>query len=575
VQYETLSRPARAWLDAPERRFHNDGMSDGDTRPDEFPYDAPHLARNPANHAALTPLGFLERAAAIYPDKLAVIDGDRRFTYREFYRRVLCFADALRRRGIERGDTVSVLAPNVSALLEAHYAVPMAGAVLNALNYRLDPRSIAFILEHGGAKLLIADREFAALTADALREYRSDLPLVEIAGADDGSSPGAVEYEDFLAEGDPTSGWSPPQDEWSAIALNYTSGTTGNPKGVVFHHRGAYLNAIGNAITFGLDRHSVYLWTLPMFHCNGWTYSWGVTAMAGTHVCLRRVVPEAIFDAIAAHRVTHLCGAPIVLNMLVHAPASVKRRFDHVVEAATGGAAPPSAVIEAMERMGFRVTHLYGLTESYGPSTVCAWQEDWEELPLGERAGLMARQGVAYLTLDGQRIADPETLCDVPADGTTIGELLLRGNTVMKGYLKNPDATGEAFAGGWFHTGDLAVMHQDGYVEIKDRAKDIIISGGENISSIEVEEVLYRHPKVMEAAVVAKPDDKWGETPCAFVTLKPDSGEVTAFDIIAWCRANLAHYKAPKTVVFGPLPKTSTGKIQKYALREQAKAVSQ
>jgi fatty-acyl-CoA synthase len=561
-------------------------MSDGDLRPgkpsrDQPPYDAPYLARRSANHAALTPLGFLERAASIYPDKIAVIEpalgregGERRFTYRQFYDRARRFADALRRRGIGPGDTVSVLAPNVPALLEAHYAVPMAGAVLNALNYRLDARAIAFILEHGGARLLIADREFAPLAAEALRLYGRELPLVEIAGAAPEGVPGAVEYEDFLAEGDPAADWSPPADEWQAIALNYTSGTTGNPKGVVYHHRGAYLNALGNAITFGLDRHSVYLWTLPMFHCNGWTYTWGVTAVAGTHVCLRRVEPKAIFEAIAAHRVTHLCGAPIVLNMLVHAPETVKRRFDHVVEAATGGAAPPSAVIEAMERMGFRVTHLYGLTESYGPSTVCAWQQEWEGLPLGERAGRMARQGVQYLTLDAQRVADPGTMRDVPADGQTIGELLLRSNTVMKGYLKNPAATNEAFAGGWFHTGDLAVMHPDFYVEIKDRSKDIIISGGENISSIEVEEVLYRHPAVMEAAVVAKPDEKWGETPCAFVTLKPDAGAVAEAEIIAWCRANLAHYKAPRHVVFGPLPKTSTGKIQKYALREQAKEIT-
>ncbi|MGE5270828.1 MAG: acyl-CoA synthetase [Thiohalocapsa sp.] len=536
------------------------------------PYDAPELARNAANYAALTPLGFLERAAAIYPDKLAVIDAGRSFTYRQFYQRVRRFADALRQRGIGAGDTVSVLAPNVPALLEAHFAVPMVGAVLNALNYRLDARTIAFILGHGEARMLLADREFGGLTTAALEEFGRDLPLVEIAGGEGDAALGGVEYEDFLREGDPAASWSPPEDEWAAIALNYTSGTTGNPKGVVYHHRGAYLNALGNAIAFGLDRHAVYLWTLPMFHCNGWTYPWAVTAVAGTHVCLRRVEPAAIFAAIAEHRVTHLCGAPIVLNMLVHDPGAVKCRFDHVIEVATGGAAPPSVVIEAMERMGFRVTHLYGLTESYGPSTVCAWQEEWAALPLSERAAKMARQGVRYPTLDGQRVADPATLGDMPADGAMIGELLLRSNTLMKGYLKNPAATEEAFAGGWFHTGDLAVQHPDGYVEIKDRSKDIIISGGENISSIEVEEVLYRHPAVMEAAVVARPDEKWGETPRAFVTLKEDAGPVSEADIIAFCRANLAHFKAPKSVVFGPLPKTSTGKIQKYALRERAKS---
>jgi len=540
----------------------------------ERTYDARHLARNPANFTALTPLGFLARAAVVYPDKLAVIDGARRFTYREFYERCRRFADALRRRGIGPGDTVAVLAPNVPALLEAHYGVPMAGAVLNALNYRLDARSIAFILQHGAAKLLIADHEFAFLARDAFAELETPIPVVEIADGSGETTLGGIEYEAFLAEGDPDMPWSGPADEWAPIALNYTSGTTGNPKGVVYHHRGAYLNALGNAITFGIDRHSVYLWTLPMFHCNGWTYPWAVTAVAGTHICLRRVDPAPIFAAIAEHRVTHLCGAPVVLNMLVHAPDSVKRRFDHVVEVATGGAAPPSVVIEAMERMGFRVTHLYGLTESYGPSTSCAWQEDWGELPLGERAAKMARQGVQYLTLERQRVADPDTLRDVPADGATIGELLLRSNTLMKGYLKNPAATNEAFAAGWFHTGDLAVMHPDGYAEIKDRSKDIIISGGENISSIEVEEVLYRHPQIMEAAVVAKPDEKWGETPCAFVTLKPDAGAVSAADITAWCRANLAHYKAPGHVVFGPLPKTSTGKVQKYALREQAKEIA-
>jgi fatty-acyl-CoA synthase len=539
----------------------------------EHPYDAPHLAKNAANFAALTPLSFLARTAAVYPDKLAVIDGARRFTWREFDARCRRSAGALARRGIGTGDTVAVMAPNVPALLEAHYAVPMTGAVLNALNYRLDAASIAFILNHGQAKLLIADREFAPVVRDALVRLGRALPVVEIADGPGARQFADLEYEDFLAEGDPGFTWRPPADEWAPIALNYTSGTTGNPKGVVYHHRGAFLNAMGNAILFGLGPHAVYLWTLPMFHCNGWTYTWGVTAVAGTHVCLRRVEPAAIFAAIAAHKVTHLSGAPIVLNMLVHAPDAVKRRFDHVVEASTGGAAPPSSVIEAMERMGFRVTHLYGLTESYGPTTICAWQDEWEALPLAERAGKMARQGVQTITLDRQRVVDPATMQDVPADGETIGEIVIRSNTLMKGYLTNPAATEEAFAGGWFHTGDLAVMHPDGYVEVKDRSKDIIISGGENISSIEIEETLYRHPQVMEAAVVARPDEIWGETPCAFVTLKPGADAVEAAEIIAFCRANMAHYKAPKTVVFGPLPKTSTGKIQKYALREAAKEI--
>jgi fatty-acyl-CoA synthase len=539
------------------------------------PYDAPHLARNAANFTALTPLGFLSRAAGIYPDKPAVLHGPARFTYRQLYERCRRLADALRRRGVGQGDTVAVMAPNVPALLEAHYGVPMAGAVLNALNYRLDARSIAFILRHGQAKLLIADREFAPVVKAALDEFGGPIPLVEIDDGGGGLSLGGTEYEAFLSEGDPAASWTMPRDEWEPIALNYTSGTTGNPKGVVFHHRGAFLNALGNAITFGLDRDSVYLWTLPMFHCNGWTYSWAVTAVAGTHVCLRRVDPAPIFAAIAEHRVTHMCGAPIVLNMLVHAPETAKRRFDHVVEVATGGAAPPSAVIEAMEQMGFRVTHLYGLTESYGPSTVCAWQEEWGALPSAERSARMARQGVAYLTLERQRVVDPQTMTDVPADGATLGELVLRSNTVMKGYLANPSATDAAFENGWFHTGDLAVCHPDGYIEIKDRSKDIIISGGENISSLEVEDALYRHPQVMEAAVVAKPDPVWGESPCAFVTLKPDAPRVPAEDIIVWCRANLAHYKVPRTIVFGPLPKTSTGKIQKFELRERAKELAQ
>jgi fatty-acyl-CoA synthase len=536
-------------------------------------YDAPHLARNAANFAPLSPLGFLSRSAGVYPDKLAVVHGAARVTYGRFYERCRQFADALRRRGIQRGDTVAVMAPNVPALLEAHYGVPMAGAVLNALNYRLDARSIAFILSHGQAKLLIADREFSPIVKESLAALPEPIALVEIDDEVGGASLGGTEYEAFLAEGDPTANWSGPQDEWDPIALNYTSGTTGDPKGVVTHHRGAFLNAIGNAITFGLDRSSVYLWTLPMFHCNGWTYTWAVTAMAGTHVCLRRVDPAAIFAAIAEDRITHLCGAPIVLNILVHAPDTAKRRFDHVVEVATGGAAPPSAVLEAMERMGFRVTHLYGLTETYGPATVCAWQEEWAGLPMSERAARMARQGVTYLTHERQRVVDPQTMADVPADGSTMGELILRSNTVMKGYLKNPTATEAAFEHGWFHTGDLAVRHPDGYIEIKDRSKDIIISGGENISSLEVEDTLYRHPQIIEAAVVARPDPVWGESPCAFVRLKPDAGPASAEDIIAWCRANLAHYKVPRTIVFGPLPKTSTGKIQKFELRDRAKEI--
>jgi len=535
-------------------------------------FEAPFLARRTANFAALTPLSFLSRAATVYPDKIAVIHGARRYAYREFYERCCRLADALRRRGIDLGDTVSVMAPNVPALLEAHYGVAMAGGVLNALNYRLDARSIAFILDHGGAKVLLTDREFSATIRAALGQVTRKPLVIDVDDplGEGGERLGDMDYETFLATGDPAAPWQPPADEWQALALNYTSGTTGNPKGVVYHHRGAFLNAVGNSIAFGLSPSSVYLWTLPMFHCNGWTYTWAVTAAGGTHVCLRRVDPALIFPAIAEHRVTHLCGAPIVLNLLVNAPDNVKRRFDHQVEVATGGAAPPSPIIAAMERMGFRVTHLYGLTESYGPSTLCAWQDPWAGFALDKKAAMMARQGVRYLTLDGARVVDRETMADVPGDGTTVGELVLRGNTVMKGYLKNPAATDAAFAGGWFHTGDLAVMHGDGYIEIKDRAKDIIISGGENISSLEVEEVLYRHPQVLEAAVVARPDPTWGETPCAFVTLKPGVS-VDAAAILAWCRDNLARYKVPKSVVFGPLPKTSTGKIQKFVLREQAK----
>jgi len=542
----------------------------------ELRYEA-GLERGPANHAPLTPLSFLARAAAVYPTKPAVIHGDRSYTYAEFAARCRRLASALTRRGIGLGDTVAIMAPNVPAMLEAHYGVPLTGAVLNALNYRLDARSIAFILDHAGARLLLTDTEFAPTIQEALGLLGQPLPVVDIddplAGPARGSRLGETEYEALIGEGDAGFAGCLPADEWQAICLLYTSGTTGNPKGVVYHHRGAYLNALGDALSFGLTPRSVYLWTLPMFHCSGWCFTWGVTAVGATHVCLRKVDPALIFPAIRRHGVTHLCGAPVVLSMLIHAPDEAKVRFDHVVEVATGGAAPPSAVIQAMEAMGFRVTHLYGLTETYGPATLCAWQPDWDGLPLAERAQAMARQGVAYPTLDGLMVADPVTLTPVPRDGTTMGEVMLRGNTIMKGYLRNPAATEEAFQGGWFHSGDLAVWHPDGYLEIKDRSKDIIISGGENISSLEVEEALYRHPAVMEAAVVARPDPKWGETPCAFVTIKPGAEPVSADEILAWCRDHLAHYKVPRHVVFGPLPKTSTGKTQKYVLREQAKEV--
>ena len=534
------------------------------------------LDKRPANFVPLSPIGFLERSAMVYPDKTAVVHGDRRYTYAELYARCRRLAGALAGRGVGSGDTVSLMAPNVPEMLEAHFGVPMSGAVLNALNYRLDADTIRFILGHAGTKVLITDREFSPVVARALDGMESPPLVIDI---DDptcesaGERLGEKDYEAFIGEGSSEFEYRLPDDEWQAISLGYTSGTTGDPKGVVCHHRGAYLNAIGQMLAFGIGARSRYLWTLPMFHCNGWTYTWGVTAAGGTHVCLRAVDPALIFPLIEEHGVTHMCGAPIVLNLLVHAPESVKRRFEHVVEVATGGAAPPSAVIEAMSEMGFNVTHLYGLTETYGPATVCAWQEAWDALDMQERAARMARQGVHYHTMHAMMVADAQTMAETPRDGETIGELMLRGNTVMRGYLKNPKATEEAFRGGWFHTGDLAVRHPDGYVEVKDRAKDIIISGGENVSSLEVEECLFRHPKIMEAAVVARPDQHWGETVCAFVTPRDGAGDLTEEEVMAWCRERIARYKTPRTVVFGPLPKTSTGKVQKFTLRERAKVL--
>ncbi len=530
------------------------------------------LEANGANYAPLTPIDFLKRSAQTWPDKIAIIHGKRQTTYSEFLGRARRLASALTKKGIGGKDVVSIIAPNTPAMLEAHYGVIMAGGVLNALNYRLDPASIAFILEHGQAKIIFVDREFSDVVEKAIKEIK-DPPFV--IGIDDdlikaGKLIGSIEYEDFLATGDEDFDWLGPKDEWDSIALNYTSGTTGNPKGVVFHHRGAFLNAIGNGIAFGLDSLTRYLWTLPMFHCNGWTFTWAVTAVGGTHICLRNVDPPLIFKLIGEQNVTHMCGAPIVLNMLVHAPEQSKIAFDHPVQIATGGAAPPSSVIAAMERMGFRVLHLYGLTETYGPSGICAWPPEWDELELETKALRMSRQGVGYPTVEGFRVVDPESFDDVPKDGKTIGEIWIRGNTVMKGYLKNLKASEEVFARGWFHTGDLAVMHPDGYAEVKDRSKDIIISGGENISSLEIEEALYKNPKVMEAAVVARPDEKWGESPCAFITPTSNSTDLTVDEVLRWCRKTLASYKIPKTVIFCELPKTSTGKIQKYLLRKRA-----
>ena len=535
----------------------------------EHPYEA-GLGKNPANYVPLSPVGFLRRSAAVYPDRLSVVHGSKRYTWRQSLERCRRLASALADRGIGRGDTVAVMAPNVPEAFEAHFGVPMTGAVLNMLNIRLDADTIAFILKHGGAKALITDTEFAPVIKAALATLDRKPLVIDIADPQGpgGERLGDTDYESLIAGGDPSFTEIRPQDEWDAIALNYTSGTTGNPKGVVYAHRGVYLEALGNILVWGMRQHPVYLWTLPMFHCNGWCFPWTVTALAGTNICLRRVEAGAIYEAIERDGVTHLCGAPVVMNMLLNARQG--RPLPRPIDMMTAGAAPPAAVIGGMEALGFRITHVYGLTEVYGPSTICAWHDEWDGLPAEERARIKARQGVAYPVLDEQIVADPETLAPVPADGAMMGEVFMRGNTVMKGYLKNPKATEEAFAGGWFHTGDLAVLHADGYVEIKDRSKDIIISGGENISTIEVEDVLYRHPAVLEAAVVARPDPNWGETPCAFVMLK-DGTRADAAGIIAFCRERLAHFKAPRHVVFGPLPKTSTGKIQKFVLRERAK----
>jgi fatty-acyl-CoA synthase len=533
------------------------------------------LDRNPANYTPLSPLSFLEWAAYVYPKRPSVIHGEQRMTWAETYARCRRLASALQRRGVGEGDTVAVMAPNIPAMVEAHFGPAMIGAVLNTLNTRLDAEAIAFMLQHGEAKVLITDREFSPTIAKALARLEKRPLVIDIDDPEyqgPGERLGEKEYEAFLEEGDPEFRWSLPSDEWNAIALNYTSGTTGNPKGVVYHHRGAYLNAISNILVWGMPHHAVYLWTLPMFHCNGWCFPWTMAANVGVNVCLRRVEIGRMLELIRRHRVTHYCGAPIVHAMFINAPDELRKGIDHAVYGMIAGAAPPAAVIEGMERIGFHITHVYGLTETYGPAAVCAKHPEWESLSLAERTRMNGRQGVRYPTQQGMTVMDPKTMEEVPWDGETMGEIMFRGNITMKGYLKNPKATEEAFAGGWFHTGDLAVMEPDGYVKIKDRSKDIIISGGENISSIEVEDVLYRHPAVLAAAVVAKPDEKWGETPCAFVELK-EGAVLTEEALIEFCRQNLAHFKCPKKVVFEPLPKTSTGKIQKFVLRERAKAL--
>ncbi|MDB5913573.1 MAG: acyl-CoA synthetase [Ramlibacter sp.] len=532
------------------------------------------LPRNAANFAPISPLSFIERAADVYPQRIAIAHGSLRRTWLQTYERCRRLASALRQAGLGKNDTVAVMLPNVPAMVEAHFGVPMAGAVLNALNTRLDPEAIAFMLDHGEAKAVIVDPEFAAVMQQAIGMRSQHRPLLVIDAEDalfTGASEriGSVTYEQFLAQGDPGYAWQLPEDEWDAIALNYTSGTTGNPKGVVYHHRGAAMNAISNILEWDLPKHPVYLWTLPMFHCNGWCFPWTLAARAGVNVCLRKVEAVAMAEAIREYGVTHYCGAPIVHAMLVNAPDALKQGLPRGVKAMVAGAAPPASLIEGMENLGFDLTHVYGLTEVYGPATVCSKHEEWDRVDIGERARLNARQGVRYHLQRSARVLDPVTLQPVPWNGETMGEIMFQGNITMKGYLKNAKATQEAFAGGWYHTGDLAVQYADGYIKIKDRSKDIIISGGENISSIEVEDVLYRHPEVLAAAVVAKPDPKWGETPCAFVELKAGS-QLTAADVVAHCKKHLAGFKVPRAVVFGELPKTSTGKIQKFELRKQA-----
>ena len=534
-----------------------------------------HLDKNSANFTALTPLSFLDKAAYVYPQRIAVVHGAERTTWKDEYLRCRKLASALKKRGIGEGDTVAAMLPNIPAMVDMHFGPAMIGAVLNALNTRLDPEAIAFMLEHGEAKVLFCDLEYSAVVEKALALLKKKPLVIDVVDpmyAGQGKRLGEQDYDSFLDEGDAGFRFAYPSDEWNAIALNYTSGTTGNPKGVVSHHRGAYMNAVGNVLTWGMQRHPIYLWTLPMFHCNGWCFPWTIAAQAGTNVCLRKVEAEAIFDLMRSEKVSHYCGAPIVHSTLINAPDEMKAGINHAVAAMVAGASPPAAMIEGMERLGFSLVHTYGLTEIYGPAAVCAPHKEWQDLSLEQRAEKNSRQGVAYLLQEDMVVMDPDTMQPVPWDGETMGEIMFRGNITMKGYLKNRKATDDAFKGGWFHTGDLAVTYPDGYSKIKDRSKDIIISGGENISSLDVEDVLYRHPAVMSAAVVAKPDEKWGETPCAFVELR-EGASATAEEIIAFCRERLAGFKCPKTIVFGPVPKTSTGKIQKFQLRERAKLI--